>query len=193
MRNKELEDVAEFQKLFEVPLTKKGTEIKKAPYDQVELNRRLVDEELRETLHDGVQENSLVKLADGCADSLYVVAHAINQLGRPNNRKRDDAAIVLLNDAISRANLVLAHHPLVSEDDVDRNLAYIEIIVRGIAASYEIPLDDIFSEVHRSNMTKSWPDGSIKKDAGGKVIKPPTYEPARIAEILSERFGREVK
>ena len=42
-----------------------------------------------------------------------------------------------------------------------------------------------FAEVHRSNMTKVWPDGTIHKDSGGKTIKPPNFAPPDLGAIIA--------
>lgn len=42
-------------------------------------------------------------------------------------------------------------------------------------------------EVHRSNLSKIHPDGTVKKRADGKVLKPDTYSPADMAAILIPR------
>lgn len=47
-----------------------------------------------------------------------------------------------------------------------------------------IPLDDVFAEVHRSNMTKIWPDGTVHKRGDGKILKPPTYSRPNLKPIL---------
>lgn len=184
----ELDAVKAFQELFEVDLSPIGTRLNQVPDETIELNRRIVDEELTETLEKGVAKLDEVEIADGCADSLYVLAHAINQLGRVPNKEREPAAKMLLRDAIGRINNVLGPRNLfIGEVDVDRNLAFAEIVVRGVAAVYNIPLDEVFAEVHRSNMTKVWPDGKVRKDAGGKIIKPEGYERPDVAGILARR------
>lgn len=187
MLARELEAVRAFQKLFDVTLAKVGTPINQTPEPHQRLNRRIIDEEIGETITKGVQAGNEIEIADGCADALYVIAHAINQLGRIPNCQRDAAAAVALAEARDRINSAFSRIglPLATDDDIDRNLSYAEIIVRGVAAVYNIPLDAVFDEVHRSNMTKVWPDGKGRKDEGGKVLKPDTYERARIAEVLS--------
>lgn len=60
-------------------------------------------------------------------------------------------------------------------------------VVYGAAVTYGIDLEPVFKEIHRSNMSKVWADGSVKKDSYGKVIKPPTYSPANITEELSKQ------
>jgi predicted HAD superfamily Cof-like phosphohydrolase len=52
------------------------------------------------------------------------------------------------------------------------------------ALEYGIDLDEVFDEIHRSNMTKTWPDGTFHKDSGGKVMKPDTFEPPNILGVM---------
>lgn len=54
-------------------------------------------------------------------------------------------------------------------------------VVYGAAVAYGINIDPVFGEVHRSNMTK-FIDGHRRDD--GKWVKGPSYEPARIKEVL---------
>lgn len=65
-----------------------------------------------------------------------------------------------------------------------KELADLRYVVEGTAVSLGLPIDEAYEEVHRSNMTKVWPDGSVRRDAGGKVMRPPTYERADVASLL---------
>jgi predicted HAD superfamily Cof-like phosphohydrolase len=65
-------------------------------------------------------------------------------------------------------------------------LADLKYVTEGTAVTWGIPLDAVFAEVHRSNMTKR----GGTKDAHGKLGKPLTYEPPDIAGVL-ERAKRE--
>ena len=67
---------------------------------------------------------------------------------------------------------------LVAIADALADLAYVTI---GAALEWGIPLDRVFSEVHRSNMTKT--PGPVRGD--GKILKGEGYEPPRIAEVLA--------
>jgi predicted HAD superfamily Cof-like phosphohydrolase len=60
-------------------------------------------------------------------------------------------------------------------------LADLLYVVFGTALSYGIPIDEVFAEVHRSNMTKS-----TEKNEFGKTIKGPNFEPPNIRKILEE-------
>jgi predicted HAD superfamily Cof-like phosphohydrolase len=63
-------------------------------------------------------------------------------------------------------------------------LADLLYVVYGTAHEYGLPIDAIFAEVHRSNMTKFNSDGTIPRRADGKALKAATWEPPRIKEIL---------
>lgn len=58
-------------------------------------------------------------------------------------------------------------------------LADITYVVCGTAVVYGIPLDEVFKEVHRSNMTKTAPLNGV-----GKVLKGSDYSPPDIAKVL---------
>ena len=64
-------------------------------------------------------------------------------------------------------------------------------VVIGTMVSYGIDVEKVFDEVHRSNMSKVWPDGTVHYDEGGKVMKPPSYSPADIAGVLFRPFQEE--
>ena len=60
-------------------------------------------------------------------------------------------------------------------------------VVLGSAVCYGIDLEPVFAEIHRSNMTKLWPGGKVFKNDYGKILKPPTYSPARLVEIIQKQ------
>src|SRR5437870_5861334 len=61
-------------------------------------------------------------------------------------------------------------------------------VVLGAANAYGLDIEPFFDEVHRSNMTKTWPDGTVHKDITGKVLKPSSYSPAAIDHILATQI-----
>lgn len=71
-------------------------------------------------------------------------------------------------------------------------------VVYGTAISYGIDMEPISDEIHRSNMTKFGKAGEYKKtcdesgksikDDGGKTLKPSTFEPPRLAEIIIKQL-----
>ncbi len=71
--------------------------------------------------------------------------------------------------------------------EIADGIADLLVVTFGTAVSFGINIEPIFDEVHRSNMTKRWKDGSIHHDEYGKVIKSPDYEPAVIEPLLEEQ------
>lgn len=61
--------------------------------------------------------------------------------------------------------------------DIADALADLLYVVFGAAIEHGLPMDKIFEQVHKSNMTKT--DGHM--DAGGKWIKPETYIPVDLS------------
>lgn len=80
--------------------------------------------------------------------------------------------------------------PAIDADDmveIADALADTLYVVFGTAVSYGIDIEPIFDEVHRSNMTKVWPDGTVHYNEHGKVVKPDTYSPANIRPLLEKQ------
>lgn len=78
-----------------------------------------------------------------------------------------------LKDAMGQKDLVA----------IAKELADLLYVVYGTAVSYGIDMGPVFSEVHRSNMSKV---GGYKRE-DGKWVKPPTYSAAAIEPILAEQ------
>ena len=57
-------------------------------------------------------------------------------------------------------------------------------IIYGTCVSYGIPIDEIFNEIHRSNMSKLGKDGKPIYREDGKVLKGPDYFKPNIASII---------
>lgn len=68
-------------------------------------------------------------------------------------------------------------------ENVAKELADIIYIVCGTAASYGIPLDRVFNEVHRSNMEKLV-DGKVVRRDDGKILKPEGWTAPDIKSVL---------
>lgn len=79
-----------------------------------------------------------------------------------------------------------AEHAFTDEDLalIGKELSDLLYVTYGAAIEFGLPLDDIVDETHRSNLSKLWPDGSIRKREDGKILKPPTYSQAEIMPII---------
>jgi predicted HAD superfamily Cof-like phosphohydrolase len=53
-------------------------------------------------------------------------------------------------------------------------------------------IEDIFDEVHRSNMSKLGPDGKPLYREDGKVLKGPNYSPPNVSKYLSDNGQLEI-
>lgn len=68
-------------------------------------------------------------------------------------------------------------------------IADVLYVVIGTAAAYGIDIQEVFDEVHRSNLSKTvWDEERrrwhIEKDGFGKGLKPDTYSPADLEPII---------
>lgn len=88
------------------------------------------------------------------------------------------------------ARIIARHAHYASAEDVHQDvsrlakeLSDIRYVCWGADLEFGIPSDTVDAEVHRSNMTKVWPDGKPRHRHDGKVLKPPTYSEANILRI----------
>ena len=79
--------------------------------------------------------------------------------------------------------IISADGTLVDVADALSDLLY---VVYGAGHSFGIDLDECFSEVHRSNMTKVGPDGKPIYNEFGKVMKGPNFSEPRLEDILNK-------
>lgn len=71
--------------------------------------------------------------------------------------------------------------------EIADGLADLIYVLVGTAIEYGMPLDRIWDEVQRANMSKVDPvTGKVIKDSQGKVLKPPGWREPDIAGILGE-------
>lgn len=87
---------------------------------------------------------------------------------------------LIMEEAKELCDAIL-NNDLVGVADGIADLMY---VTAGTSVSYGIDIAPIFIEVHRSNMSKVWPDGTVHRRADGKVEKPPTYSPADLEPLL---------
>lgn len=59
-------------------------------------------------------------------------------------------------------------------------------IIYGTAVSYGIPINEVFEEIHNSNLSKLGEDGLPIRRDDGKVLKGPNYFRPNIKNILGE-------
>lgn len=102
--------------------------------------------------------------------------------------------VVTLNneDVALRAKLLLEEvqetlEALVQRDaiEVADGLADILYVTMGAALTFGIDMDAVLTEVHRSNMSKANPDGTVNRREDGKVLKPAGWSAPDILPLLN--------
>ncbi len=74
-----------------------------------------------------------------------------------------------------------------SIEDIAKEIADLLYVTYGTIGAYGLQnkMEEIFSEVHRSNMSKLGENGELVLREDGKVLRGPNYTPAKIKEILN--------
>ena len=105
----------------------------------------------------------------------------------PDRPTIPNSAVVILREKLIQEELdelkaSFQEENIVEVADAIADLLY---VVYGAGAACGLPVDEIFAEVHRSNMTK-FPNGKVLKNEYGKIIKPDTYEQPNLGKIINQ-------
>ena len=112
----------------------------------------------------------------------------INKKPELRDKKTARLRIGLLDEELNEYKEAIYTDDLVEIADALADIMYVAL---GAAISYGIPIDEVFEEVHRSNMSKLDANGKPITREDGKVIKGPHYDPPNIAPIL-RKYGGDV-
>lgn len=114
---------------------------------------------------------------------------AYDLVGIPSEKRRK-LRVALINEEAREFQEASEKQDPVEVADALADLLY---VTYGAALEWGIPLDAVFDEVHRSNMTKKWPDGTVHRRADGKILKPDTYSPADVAGVLRSAWRMKLR
>ena len=113
---------------------------------------------------------------------LEEMAEKLKHLGFSSTAQNLDA----LGTAFKRGNydelFYKADRVRLLDDDVDQ-----VVVTIGSMLSMGVDIEGACNEVHRSNMSKVWPDGTLHKDANGKITKPETYSEPNLAPYVAAK------
>lgn len=153
----------------------------------------LIDEEVKETIK-AIVFNDEVEIIDGLCDILYVTYGAAHVLGMSLNTERYEKQKTTgitdktyLLDSISdlrwqvhwiAVDIMTNDMQALRKDLTELAIQCWEIGYKGLG----LDLFPFYEEVHKTNMAKL---GGPKRE-DGKQLKPPGWQPPRIAEILAE-------
>lgn len=90
----------------------------------------------------------------------------------------------LIEEELAELLIAIENSNITNVADALADLLY---VVYGTGAAFGINLNDVFKEVHDSNMSKVLPDGSVLKREDGKILKPEGYFPPNINKILDDQ------
>ncbi len=94
--------------------------------------------------------------------------------------------ITLYADLINEEYQEWQHAPMGSIDDIDACLDMI-VVIAGYMASHGWPMERLWAEVIRSNMSKVDPDtGKVTRREDGKILKPEWFSPPDLGRVLME-------
>jgi predicted HAD superfamily Cof-like phosphohydrolase len=173
------------------------------------LRLNLINEEVNEIVEaffykDEDYNKFIIETADGIVDTLYVLYGIVADFGiEIFDYNKDTAHDVIFNNITPPTDEEEYTELLVFKvlptflGDVYKNMAennhrnlsvgicFVEYILLKIAELNKLPIDELFNEVHRSNMSKLH-NGVVVKNEFGKVVKSPDYSPADIKDILEK-------
>ena len=92
-----------------------------------------------------------------------------------------------LRQALMKEELLEELIPAMEAEDIIEiadGLGDLLYVTFGLAIAYGIDIDRVFQEVHESNMTKMWSDGTVHYREDGKILKPDTYKPVDLSWVL---------
>lgn len=189
IENRPLHQVAEFHEAFGHPIL---SPMDKPTPERVALRIRLLREEAKE-LAQGIENRDLHNAAKELTDLYYVYWGAVLEFGmyraiQPSQVDSGNRTPRLPMSFMGKLFLLhisqkidrLSDNPDTSDFIKLRNEIDQMCKIMGMSSQIE----KVFDEVHRSNMSKVFPDGTVRYDEGGKVLKPDTYSKADIKSIL---------
>ncbi len=165
---------------------------------QAALRSRLILEEYAET-YAALQECDLVEAADGMADLRYVVLGTAVVYGvqlpddanpEPDRRPVLGAVATLTFGRLPIWQVMRALRDASNTAALSASLAALDNILGVFAFNLGVPLNRVFWEVHRSNMTKTARNAGTGSKYGGVSAKGPSYSPPDIAGALGIEVSR---
>ena len=90
--------------------------------------------------------------------------------------------LLLLRESLLREEYMeVLQESLVFPDMVDKRkltkeLADLMYVTIGFATTFGLPLEEVFYEVHKSNMSKLGPNGEVLRREDGKILKGSNYK-----------------
>lgn len=170
---------------------------------QANLYFNLITEELIHETLKAFDRNDLVEIADGIADSIWVIEGFIITVVGQTSLDKIWSEILEQKRVVSSVNKELIfcdilYHYSQMRKSFQRVVCYKENVINlssfseilsclvVFSKTLNIPLQEVWDEVARSNHSKISENGKVIKNEFGKIQKPETFSPANIKFILQK-------
>lgn len=97
-----------------------------------------------------------------------------------------DAVVRYEAQALNDFDPYFEENEITKKRNLAKEIADLLYVVYGLAYQYDIPIDRVFEEVHKSNMSKLGSDCKPIKDQNGKIMKGPNYKEPNLDFIKYE-------
>lgn len=100
--------------------------------------------------------------------------------------------LLLLRESLLREEYMeVLQESLVFPDMVDKKkltkeLADLMYVTIGFATTFGLPLEEVFYEVHKSNMSKLGPNGEVLRREDGKILKGINYKEPDLDQFFKD-------
>jgi predicted HAD superfamily Cof-like phosphohydrolase len=183
--------VAEFHRAFGHPVGATPNLPDQATRD---LRISLIKEELKEFC-EGFANDDRVEMADALADLLYVlagtsVAYGVAPTDTVESYTPGNNLTAPYDEMLREAFEVYAHQETLNDlPGIAWAINHMITDIFAIAHAMKLPIGAVFAEVHRSNMSKLNPDGTVLRRADGKILKGANYFRPDIKAVLEQHHG----
>lgn len=111
-----------------------------------------------------------------------LITFRLNLLNEEVNELNEEFIKATIEEEDGFGTLIYDDVPLedINWENVTKELSDILYVVVGMAETFHLPLEEVFTRTHLSNMTK---DGGVRED--GKILKGDGYEPP----VMEDLFG----
>ncbi|HOX27348.1 MAG TPA: nucleoside triphosphate pyrophosphohydrolase family protein [Candidatus Krumholzibacteria bacterium] len=109
----------------------------------------------------------------------YEQASMYETLVEEETKELQEAMNTLHNHWAEHGRITTGHLVNVADGIVDSI-----VVLSGLGISLGLPMDRLWAEVFRSNMSKCGSDGKIHRREDGKVLKGPNYSPPNLGNII---------
>lgn len=111
-------------------------------------------------------------------------ALTVEDVIRARNRLQSEETLEVVEASLELLNAKSPEDLLAAKAYLLKELADSLYVTFGYADLLSLPLNEAFVEVHLNNMSKRQPDGSVKRRADGKILKPDDYKEVDLSHLI---------